>query len=206
LNPELIRRALASHQANPATFRATLASIPTAERDAWVDRVFGLAELPSDGPELPRGCVPYLPCAVERVLRALDRADVQSSDVFVDVGAGVGRAAALAHLVTGAGAIGIEIQPELAHQARELAARLNAARLAVLEGDAAELVRSVTSGSVFFLYCPFSGARLERVMNDLESIARAHVIRVCCADLTLPTCSWLTPVWLEADLAVYRSR
>ncbi|MET0410124.1 MAG: hypothetical protein ABW217_02455 [Polyangiaceae bacterium] len=201
-----MRRALASHQVNPATFRAALASIAAAERDAWVDRVLGLAELPSDGPELPRGCVPYLPCSVERLLRLLERADVQPSDVFVDVGAGVGRAAALAHLVTGAGAIGIEIQSELVRQARELAARLNAARIAVLEGDAAERVRHVTSGSVFFLYCPFSGARLERVLNDLESIARARAIRVCCADLPLPACSWLTPVSLEADLAVYRSR
>lgn len=200
-----MRGALASHRASPAQFRAALADVAAAERDAWVDRVFGLEELASDGPELPRGCVPYLPCAVERLLRMLERADVQSGDVFVDIGSGVGRAAALAHLLTGAAAIGIEIQPELVQEARALAARLNASRITTLEGDAAELVGHVSLGSVFFLYCPFSGARLDQVMNHLASIARTRVIRVCSADLPLPACSWLAPVSLSPDLAVYRS-
>ena len=201
-----MRRLLSSHQASPAVFRAALDGIAATERDAWVDRVFELTELASDGPELPRGCVPYLPCAVERLMRMVEQAEVQASDVFVDVGAGVGRATALTHFVTGASAIGIEIQPELVRQARELAARLHAARLSTLEGDAAELVARVTSGTVFFLYCPFSGARLERVMSTLESLARTRVIRVCSADLPLPACSWLTPLSLDPDLCIYRSR
>jgi SAM-dependent methyltransferase len=201
-----MRRSLASGEVTPALFRAALTSIAAVESDVWVDRVFGLDDLPSDGPELPRGCVPYLPCAVERVLRALELAEVQASDVFVDVGSGVGRATALAHLVTGAEAIGIEVQPELVRHARALAERLNAPRVSVIEGDAAELVRQVTSGTVFFLYCPFSGARLERVLSDLRALARTRPIRVCCADLPLPVCSWLGPVSVSGDLAVYESR
>lgn len=201
-----MRRSLASRQTSPSSFRQALLSIAPAERDVWLDRVFELSELPSDGPELPRGCVPYLPCAVERLLRVVDQAALGPSDVFVDVGSGVGRATALMHLVTGASAIGIEIQPELVRQARELEARLNAARLSVLAGDAAELVARVTSGTVFFLYCPFSGTRLAQVMSALESHARTRSIRVCSADLPLPDCSWLTPISLAPDLAVYRSR
>ena len=61
-------------------------------------------------------------------------------------------------------------------------------------------------GSVFFLYCPFSGDRLTKVLAGLESIARTRVIRVCCVDLPLPSCPWLAPEpqrW--RDLAIYRS-
>lgn len=200
-----MRRSLSAGATSPAAFRAALLGLAERERDAWVDEVFGLDELPSDGPELPRGCVPYLPCSVERVLRLLALAEVGAGDVFVDVGSGVGRATALAHLLTGAGAIGIEIQPELVARARALAARLNAPRVTVIEGDAARLTRYVPIGSVFFLYCPFSGARLDEVMMALEAIARTRVIRVCCADLPLPACPWLEPVSLEPDLGVYRS-
>jgi len=59
---------------------------------------------------------------------------------------------------------------------------------------------------VFFLYCPFSGARLERVLDDLESIARTREIRVCCVDLPLPPRAWLAlAAPPSGDLAVYRS-
>ena len=190
----------------PLAFRAALTSVPEAERDGWVDRVFGIGELPHDGPELPRGCIPYLPCAVDTLLRMIDLADIQSDDVFVDVGSGLGRATALTHFLTGAGAIGVEIQSALVRESRDLAARLNASRVSVVEGDATKLTRYIALGSVFFLYCPFGGDRLAQVIDDIESIARTRVIRVCSVDLPLPPRSWLAPVSLSRDLAVYRSR
>lgn len=199
------RKLLSAGLASPATFRAALTRVPPRERDGWLDRVFGLDELPDDGPELPAGCVPYLPCSVDTLLRAVDLAELQADDVFVDLGCGLGRATALAHFLTGAGAIGIEIQPTLVSGARELASRLNASRVTVIEGDAAQLTRHVMTGSVFFLYCPFSGERLGRVVHDLESIARTRKIRVCTVGLTLPWRPWLSPVASVDDLAVYRS-
>ena len=96
------------------TFRAALLDVPPAERDAWLDRLLGIDGLPDDDPALPRGCVPYLPCAVDAVLRVVDLAALTAADVVVDVGAGVGRAAALLHLLTGAAIVGIELQPALA--------------------------------------------------------------------------------------------
>ncbi len=200
-----MRRALSTRRAGPLEFRAALTSVPASERDGWLDQVFGLEGLPPDGPELPRGCVPYLPSSVDTLLRVIDGAKVGAEDVFVDIGSGLGRATALTHFLTGAGAIGIEIQPELVRGARELASRLNAERVSVVEGDAAELASYITNGTVFFLYCPFSGERLDRVMADLELIARTREIRVCSVDLRLPSCSWLTPVSLSGDLAIYRS-
>lgn len=140
------------------------------------------------------------------VLEALDRAQVSRDDVFVDVGAGLGRTAVLANLVTGAGCIGVEIQPALVHAARGRAAWLNLSRVRFIEGDAADLVRFITVGTVFFLYCPFGGARLHRVLDDLEDIARTRPIRVCCVGLPSLDRPWLVPVPSTSEsLAVYRS-
>jgi SAM-dependent methyltransferase len=192
---------------NPSLFRAALAAVPPGGRDAWVDRVFGLDGLPEDDPALPSGCVPYLPCSVETLLLLLEHAPVSASDVFVDVGSGLGRAAALVHLLTGARAIGLEIQPPLVAAARALATRLSLPELEFVEGDAIESAPALGSGSVFFLYCPFSGARLEKLLTSLEPIAHARPIRICCVDLPLPPRDWLTLASSPSPaLGIYQAR
>jgi protein-L-isoaspartate O-methyltransferase len=117
-------------------FRAALLAVPPAARDAWLDLVLDLRELPDDGPDLPRGCVPYLPCPVDVLLRMTEQTRVGASDVFVDVGSGVGRAAALVQLLTGAATVGIEIQSSLVVAARALAGGLAGVRIATVHGDA----------------------------------------------------------------------
>jgi predicted RNA methylase len=203
---EATRRLIEQGLHDPQTFRAALLEVPPALRDQWVDAVLGLGELPDDGPELPRGCVPYLPCAVEVLLRIVDEAPIRASDVLVDVGSGLGRAAMLVHLLTGAGAIGLEVQPALARAARALAARLGLARVSYVDGDATMLTGFMTIGSVFLLYCPFGGERLAKVLADLEAIARTRTLRICAVDLPLPPCPWLTLQGRHpGNLAIYRS-
>ena len=188
-------------------FREALLGVPPSERDAWLDVVLRLDELPDDGPDLPRDGVPYLPSSVDVLLRSVGEAGVEASDVFVDIGAGIGRAVTFVHLLTGAAAVGVEIQQRLIVQARALAARLEAPRISYVLGDAAEIPAAMTAGSVFFLYCPFSGARLQRLLVGLQAIARSRVITICCVDLPLPPCPWLdTRAARAADLAVHRSR
>lgn len=187
------------------SFRDELLDLPRAQRDAWVDRAFGLDELPDDR-ELPAGCVPYLPCPVDTIVRAVERAAVGPADVFVDIGSGLGRVTTLVHLLTGASTIGIEFQAHLVERSRALAERLDVPRVSVVEGDADRRVGDVTIGTVFFLYCPFSGPRLERVMDHLGVIAEAHLIRVCAVDLPIPARPWLEPIGQLTDgLAVFRS-
>jgi len=203
---ETIRSLLLNAQASPEVFRAALTSVSPIDRDAWLDLVFGLDAIPGDDPELPRGCVPYLPCSVDALLQIAEHAGVHASDVFVDVGSGVGRAAALMHLVTGAAAIGLEIQPVLVSASRELATRLSTVRVSVVEGDAAHTTGLIMIGTVFFLYCPFSGDRVEKVLADLEPIAHSREIRICCVDLPLPPRPWLTLMSRpSAGVAIYRS-
>jgi SAM-dependent methyltransferase len=203
---ERIRSRIRRELPDPSEFRAALLSVPPSERDAWLDLVLGFDDVPDDGPDLPRGCVPYFPCSVDALLRTVEQARVRPSDVVVDVGSGPGRAAAFVHLLTGAAVIGIEIQSGLVRAARDLATRMVMPRVACVEGDAVRIIGLLTTGSVFFLYCPFSGDRLVKVLAALEPVARTRMIRVCALDLPLPPCPWLT---LEpqpsGDLAIYRS-
>jgi SAM-dependent methyltransferase len=203
---EAARRSIEGGLHDPSAFRAALLGVPAGERDAWVDLVLGLDDLPGDGPALPAGGVPYLPCPVEVLLRVVDEAPVRSTDVFVDVGAGPGRAIALVHLLTGAGAIGLEIQPQLVEVARGLAARLGLSRVRCLEGDAATIAAFMVVGSVFLFYCPFSGARLAKVLDDLEPIAGTRLLSVCCVHVPLPPRSWLIrEPGRGGELEIYRS-
>jgi predicted RNA methylase len=148
-----------------------------------------------------------LPCSVDALLQMIEHAGVCDADVFVDIGSGVGRAAAFVHLMTGASAIGLEIQPQLVSVARGLSSRLLGPRVACVEGDAQKLVGHMALGSVFFFYCPFSGERLRSVLADLEAIAQTRPLRVCCVDVPLPPSEWLK---LERSspggLAIYRSQ
>jgi hypothetical protein len=201
-----MRAVLEGGGATPSLFRDALGEVPPGARDAWVDLALGLEAIAPDGPDLPRGCVPYLPCSVDALLRLIEHAPVSAGDVFVDVGSGLGRAAAVVHLLTGAPAIGVEVQPAHVAASRALAMRLRLRSASFLSGDAAEIVPQLTAGSVFFLYCPFSGDRLVKLLADLEPIARTRPIRICAVDLPLPPCPWLQAAPpLSPDLSIYRS-
>lgn len=190
----------------PERFRAALLDVAPLDRDAWVDVVLGLEDrLFEDGPALPRGGVPYLACPVDTVLRAVDAAAMTAADVVVDVGSGVGRAAMLIHLLSGAAVVGLEIQPALVLATRELLTQVPSARVTVMEGDAAERIGQLAFGSVFFFYCPFSGERAERAREGLEGIARMRSLRVCCVDWPMPDSEWLERIAEDGDLVVFRS-
>jgi SAM-dependent methyltransferase len=201
-----IRARLEHGSCDASSFRAALTEVAALDRDAWVDRALGLGPPPDDGPQLPRGCVPYLPCPVDALLRLVDGAAVSPADLFVDIGAGVGRAAAVVSLLSGASVLGLEVQPALVLAARELTSRMQLRRVSFIEGDAVELPAEAAAGTVFLLYCPFGGDRLARLLARLESLARTRTIRICCVDLPLPPCPWLqTAVAPTGDLAIYRS-
>ena len=202
-----LRAELMAGRVTPAIFGVALAEIPPRSRDQWLDLLCEIDEIPVDDPDLPLGCVPYLPCAVATVLEAVQQAAVTSDDVFVDVGCGAGRAALLVHLTTGAGCVGLEIQPALVQAAQERADRFRLDDVRFVVGDAADTIRSITRGTVFFLYCPFGGNRLRRFFEGLEAVARARPIRVCCVDMPPLEEPWLTrePA-TSPQVDVYRSR
>jgi hypothetical protein len=76
--------------------------------------------------------------------------------------------------------------------------------LPFVHGDAAE---AELDGSVFFLYSPFNGETLTRVMRRLEAVARRRPIVLCAVGLELPSERWLQPRRTSTlSLTLYDSR
>lgn len=128
-----------------------------------------------------------------------------SNVTFVDVGCGVGRAAMLLHLLTGASARGVEIQPHLVACGNATAQRLGLRRVTLQHGDACD-EECLPEGDVYFMYCPFDAARVKRVTSLLERRARDRQLVVACLQVNVPDQAWLRPLPTEAaDLRVYCS-
>ena len=171
--------------------RDRLLSLPSAERDAWIDRVLGFGAPPPDDPGLPRGAVPYLPCGVDDLVAMVREAPIGPDDVVVDVGAGIGRVAIVAHLLSGARACGIEIQECLVRLARATAAKWSLDDrddVSFVHGNAAD---EMPEGSIYFLYAPCNGAMLRSVMDQMYESVIDRPIVVCTVDLELHDVPWL---------------
>ncbi|MCA9628207.1 MAG: hypothetical protein KC766_11100 [Myxococcales bacterium] len=191
---------------SPSDFRRALLALPAMERDAWLSTALGLREIPDDS-QLPRGCVPYLPAPVDALLGAVDDVPITETDVVVDVGSGVGRAAAAIQLLSGAHVMCVELQPQLLGVSRALFERLESARVTHVDGDAVEQASRLEAATVFFLYCPFSGERLSRFLEAVRPLADRRRLRFACVDVPLPEADWLEPRGSAAgSLQIYDSR
>jgi SAM-dependent methyltransferase len=166
-----------------------LLSIPFLDRDAWTDELLGIESPPPDIPDLPHGSVPYLPCSVEEILAMVLEVPLKPDDDFVDLGSGLGRVAILAHLLSGARARGVEIQEHLVRSGRARCVELDLP-VSFVRANAAEVD---LDGSIFFLYAPFNGEMLARVLRRLEDVARRKPIVLCTVGLELRGVPWLRP-------------
>jgi SAM-dependent methyltransferase len=187
----------------PPDLLAWLASLPPLRRDAAIEEHLGIARHPSDRPPSEH-LIGYHASGVAPIVRTLLEVPVVADDVFVDLGAGLGKVVLIARLLTGASARGIELQPALVHRAREAAVR-RAVDVTFIEGDAREVDLDV--GTVFFLYLPFTGPVLSEVMRRLRGVASRHAIVVCSLGLDLDgEAPWLSRRPIDSFwLAIYDS-
>jgi hypothetical protein len=169
---------------------ARLLDVPFRDRDVWVDEVLGIDAPPPDEPGLPRGSVPYLPCGVDEIATMVREVPLSEDDELVDLGSGLGRVVLLGHLLSGARARGVEIQEHLVRGARACTAELALSAVSFEHANASEID---LDGSVFFLYSPFNGPMLTRVLRRLREVARRRAIIVCAVGLELAGEPWLSP-------------
>jgi hypothetical protein len=132
-----------------------LAQLPAAARDDALERHLGIAEATpqsgSPGPDL----IGYHASGVAAVVRALIEVPVHSEDTLIDLGAGLGKVVLLAHLLTGARAHGVELQPELVARSRSAAQRLGL-DVELEQGDARE---AALEAARYFTYTRHSRVR-----------------------------------------------
>lgn len=168
---------------------AHLAAMRPQDRDGEVERLLGIAAGPHGRPTLEHDLIGYHASGVASIVRALADAPVSADDVLVDLGAGLGKVALIAHLLTGARAIGVELQPALATYAAERAAAIGAGAVSIVNADVRDA--SLDAGTVFYLYLPFTGAVLAAVMRKIEAVARRRTIVVCALGMDLDRIPWL---------------
>jgi SAM-dependent methyltransferase len=185
-------------------FLAWVASLPPDTRDAEVETHFGIrAPVPASSPPGDH-LIGYHASGVAPILHALLEVPVTADDTVIDLGAGLGKVAFLARLLTSATVRGIEIQPTLVHRARAAATRLG---LDVKFAQADARTAAIEDGSVFFLYVPFTGPVLEEVVRRVENVARRHAIVVCALGIDLDReANWLVRRQIDSFwLAIYDS-
>ena len=185
---------------------AWLASVPADARDAALEERLGIEK--GATASLPPGdsLIGYHASGVGPIVQALLEVPVASDDILVDLGSGLGKVVLLAHLLTGATARGIELQPALVDRARASAGRLGI-DVHFTQADARDA--PLEDGTVFYLYAPFTGAVLTDVLHRLHSVAKDHSIVVCALGIDIPrnaSVSWLRPRPVDSFwLSVYDS-
>lgn len=148
---------------------------------------------------------------VSVLLDLVDHVPLEDGDLFCDLGSGLGRATILVHWLTGVPARGIEIQPEYCAFARALAASFGLSEVEFVEVDARQA--PLDGATVYYLFTPFKGATLQRVLERLKTEAQGRTITIC----TYGAVSLLTAQedWLRSadghaphafSLAIWRSR
>ena len=188
MEPEALRAEVRRGLLRGPALATRLESLPATERDAWLERLLGIDTAPSPASTGHGELIGHHASGVGALLQFLREVPVRATDVFVDIGSGLGKATLLTHLLTGARVVGLELEPAWVDAARQRAVDLGVTGVTYVLGDARE---SVPEGSVYYLYLPFTGTALDAAMARLEAATRGREVVVCTLGLDLARWPWL---------------
>jgi hypothetical protein len=143
--------------------------------DVLLSGVLDAGELPVEHVAREAEMIAYQPTPGRVVLSLLPH--IQADDVVYDLGAGLGRVVLVAALLRGVRARGVEIEPAFCAYADCVARALRIERVDFVVGDAREV--PLDDGTLFFMYSPFRGELLGRVMSRLRGLATRTALRIC---------------------------
>jgi Histone methylation protein DOT1 len=173
-------RELAHH----AAVLAAREQVPAETILATVLGVVPLPLTPSDVAEERSGRNGYAHSSLDAALWAIARLDLQPSDTFYDLGAGLGLPAIVAALNAGARCLGIEFHEHLVARATRNARRLGLDHVCFQTADVRGF--DLRGGTKFYLFNPFTPPIMAAIVAQLADVARDHPIRVACVHTTLP--------------------
>lgn len=185
-----VRSSIASGDCTPEALVRFLAEVPAKERDEWCEELFGIRNVPMGAEVSLPDRIGYSPCSVATIVRTVFAVPLRESDVMVDLGSGLGKVCILSALLSGARAIGIEVQSDLVEIAAARARALNV-KGASFRAESATTA-DLSEGNVFFLYIPFTGELLEKMLARIREVAATKPIVVCAVGFDLPRVPWLT--------------
>lgn len=151
--------------------------VTTDDLDILLNGLFEISELPHA--VLPRdsGMIHLEIAPASVILDMIDHAGLTGSDVFYDLGSGLGQPAMLVNLLCGARCVGIEYQPNFHQFACDRLEMLSLEDVSYFNEDARDA--DLSEGTVFFLFSPFKGSILDQVLDKLHGEALDRQIRIC---------------------------
>jgi hypothetical protein len=119
----------------------------------------------------------YQPTPARHIFDLIHGCELIERDVFVDLGSGLGHVSLVVSICTQARCVGIEIEAAYVRCSSECARTLNLSKVTFLQGDARDA--DLSMGTVFYLYTPFVGSMLKRMLDLLRQETLKREIRVC---------------------------
>jgi hypothetical protein len=170
--------------------------------DELISGVFEFEEPEDEEIQREPEIVFYQPTPARHIFHMIGLTALTESDVLVDLGSGLGHVPLLVSICTPARGIGIEMEAAYVERARQCAQRLNQDRVAFLQQDAR--TADFSTGTVFYLYTPFTGSILRAVLDRLRCEAASRPIRVC----SYGPCTSVIAAepWLEGSAALEPDR
>ena len=145
--------------------------------DTFLDGVLQLDLAPRPQREPDMEMVHYQPTPARIVLDMVQRLDLRPDDVFYDLGSGLGRVTIAVALLSHAEVKGVEFEPVYTEWSRRHVHELGIQRTTFINADARNV--RYDDGTVFFLYTPFKGKILQRVIDLLRYEARHRPVHIC---------------------------
>ena len=151
----------------------------------------------------------YQPTPARHILDLIGQTALTEADVLIDLGSGLGHVPLMVSICTPARSTGIEVEATYVERARQCAQKLNLNRVTFIHQDVREA--DLSTGTVFYLYTPFTGSIQSHVLALLRHEAETRRIRIC----TYGPCTLLVAEesWLERTgeaetnrIALFRSR
>lgn len=163
--------------------------------DLLVNGIFSFRALPDETMERETEMVFFQKTPARIIFELVEKAHFSESDVFYDLGSGLGQVCMLVNLMSGVISKGVEFEPEFCNYARICSAELNLKNVEFINDDAR--FADYSDGTVFFMYTPFTGGILEDVMNILYIESQKRMIRLftygpCTLDIV--RINWLSAI------------
>ncbi len=122
------------------------------------------------------GMVYYQKAPARIILALIEKAAFKPQDVFFDLGSGLGQAIILVNLLSSVISKGVEFEPAFYSYAKTSACTLHLNDVEFIHSDAR--YANYSSGTVFFMYTPFEGIILLKVLQNLRDEAKKRRIKI----------------------------
>jgi SAM-dependent methyltransferase len=160
--------------------------------DIFINELISFQPIPEQTKDLEAEMVFYQKSPARIILELAQKYQFTDDDVFFDLGSGLGQAAILLNLLSGVTAYGVEFEPAFCAYAKACSEQLDLPDVTFINADAR--MANYSKATVFFMYTPFKGELLQKVLELLRSESLLRKIKIftygpCTAEVALQ--DWL---------------